>query len=287
VLPERLIGAMSFRRLTVVKANLLLGSSALCAALMGLTAANAADLPTRKEAPVYVAPILAYNWTGFYIGANLGVSFSNGSSNLVGSPAFLTLAGIAGIPTSGYGNNTAGFFGGAQAGYNYQINQAVIGAETDFQWMSANPHGSVTSVGAGGLTNVTTDVSARMNWLGTTRLRLGFLPTDRFLVYATGGLAYGGGSYNASVVGTGAAGTDSWVGSNNASRVGWTIGGGGEYAITNNVTLRGEYLYYNLGKASTTTVANGNAAADFPGLYAVTSTQVQGSILRAGINYKF
>ena len=189
----------------MVKANLLLGSAALSAALLGLSAASAADLPTRKEAPVYVAPVPVYNWTGFYLGANLGASFSNGSTNIVGSPAFLTaIVNPLGIPTSGYGNNAAGFFGGAQAGYNYQINQAVIGAETDMQWMSANPHG--TSVSAGvlpGVGTVTTSVSARMNWLGTTRLRAGFLPMDRFLLYVTGGLAYGGGSYNASITGTG------------------------------------------------------------------------------------
>ena len=272
----------------MVNNKLFLGAAAFAVASLALSTAMAADLPTRKDAPIYVPPAPVYNWTGFYIGANLGASFSNGSSNLVGSPAFLALAGVAGIPTSGYGNNTAGFIGGVQAGYNYQINQAVVGVETDFDWMTANPHGTVTSVGGGGLTNVTTDVSARMNWLGTTRLRVGFLPTDRFLVYATGGLAYGGGNYNASIVGTGPSGIDTWTGANNASRVGWTIGGGGEYAITNNVTLRAEYLYYNLGKASNTTVANANAGIDFPAnVYAVTSTQVQGSIVRAGVNYKF
>ena len=267
------------------KSNLLLGSAALSAALLGISAASAADLPTRKEAPVYAAPILAYNWTGFYVGANLGVAWGAGSSQIVGNPAFATLAAAAGIPFSGYGNNNAGFFGGAQAGYNWQFNPSIVaGAETDFQWMSNNPHGTFTGPGGGGLTVVTTDVSARMNWLGTTRLRLGFLPIDRYMIYVTGGLAYGGGSWNASVVGTGPGGTDSWVGSNNASRVGWTIGGGGEYAITNNITLKGEYLYYNLGKATTTAAFTG---ADYPGTNAIVSTQVEGSIVRAGINYKF
>jgi outer membrane immunogenic protein len=262
------------------------GAAAFAVATLALSTAMAADLPLRKEAPMYVPPMVpTYNWTGFYLGANLGVSFSNGSSNLVGSPLFLALANTVGIPSSGYGNNTAGFFGGAQAGYNWQLNQAVVlGAETDFQWMSANPHGSVTTVGVLPLTAVTTDVSARMNWLGTTRLRLGFVPIDRYMIYVTGGLAYGGGSWNASVVGTGAAGTDSWVGSNNASRVGWTIGGGSEYAITNNISIKGEYLYYNLGKATTTAAFTG---ADYPGTNAIVSTQVEGSIVRAGINYKF
>jgi outer membrane immunogenic protein len=274
--------------------KLFLGAASFAVAALALSTAIAADLPTRKDAPIYAPPLSpAYNWTGFYLGANLGVSWSNGSSSLVGSPNFINnIVTPLGIPTSGYGNNTAGFFGGLQAGYNWQLNQAfVLGAETDMEWMSVNPHGTFVSPGplpGGGAGAVVTNASARLNWLGTTRLRAGILATDRFMLYVTGGLAYGGGSYNASVTGVGLGGAAaSWVGSNNASRLGWTIGGGGEYAITNNVTLRGEYLYYNLGNASNTTVANGAAAALFPNTYAVTRTQVEGSLLRAGINYKF
>ena len=272
----------------MLRNTLTLGAAAFVVASLGLSGAMAADLPTKKEAPAYIPPVPVYNWTGFYVGANLGVNWANGSRTITGSPLFLTgVVGPLGIPTSGYGNNKAGFFGGVQAGYNYQVNSAVFGAETDIQWTALNGNGTYTSAQpVGTLGNVTTSVGARMNWLGTTRLRAGFLPTDRFLVYLTGGLAYGGGNANATVSGNGPLGAV-WTGSTSTTRIGWTLGGGGEYAITNNVTLRGEYLYYNLGTQNNTTTPNAIAAANFPNVYATTSTQFQGSLIRAGVNYKF
>jgi outer membrane immunogenic protein len=85
-------------------------------------------------------------------------------------------------------------------------------------------------------------------------------------------------------------GTDlAWYGSNSPTKVGWTIGGGVEYAITNNISLRAEYLYYDLGKQ--TTIAAPNAAVlatpALNGVYLTTRTQFDGSIFRIGANYKF
>jgi len=272
----------------MLKTTLTIGAAAFALASLGLSGANAADLPTKKEAPAYIPPIQVYNWTGFYVGANLGMNWANGSRTINGSPAFITNVAIPlGIPTSGYGNNKLGFFGGVQAGYNYQVSSAVFGAETDIQWTALNGNGTFTSAAVlPGLGNVTTSVGARMNWLGTTRLRAGFLPTDRFLVYLTGGLAYGGGNANATVSGNGPLG-GVWTGSTSTTRVGWTLGGGGEYAITNNVSLRAEYLYYNLGTANNLAQPNAATAAAFPNAYVSTSTQFQGSLIRAGVNYKF
>ena len=71
------------------------------------------------------------------------------------------------------------------------------------------------------------------------------------------------------------------------SRVGWTIGGGVEYAITNNITIKGEYLYADLGSSKFTTTPNGFAAANFPGVVASGKIDWNASIFRAGVNYKF
>jgi outer membrane immunogenic protein len=78
-----------------------------------------------------------------------------------------------------------------------------------------------------------------------------------------------------------------WHGAPSSTRVGWTIGVGVEYAITDNITLRGEYLYYNLGSSNLATVPNLAASAFFPGVYATARYNYDGSILRVGMNFKF
>ena len=106
------------------------------------------------------------------------------------------------------------------------------------------------------------NAKANLDWLGTTRARLGFVatPDNRLMFYATGGVAYGGGS--ASYSAFDATNDLFWTGNPSSSRVGWTIGGGVEYAITNNITIKGEYLYYDLG--STNFRLSRNAAAFAP-----------------------
>ena len=255
--------------------------------IVGLSAANAADLPTRKAAPepVYAPP--PYSWTGFYVGVNAGGIWGSGSTNVTGSPAFIGL-GPALVPSSFNSSSSGAFVGGGQIGYDYQVGAGVFGVEADIDGTSLNKSGGFTSIrtlGAGGPT-LTTSASARLNYLGTVRARIGFTPWDRLLIYGTGGFAYGGAHTSGSVVanGTGLV----WTGSDNPVRAGWTIGGGLEYAITYNIALRAEYLYYDLGKQSTTTAGNAAAvAAVGNGLFLATSTQFNGSVARVGVDYKF
>ena len=132
---------------------------------------------------------------------------------------------------------------------------------------------------------------ASLDWLGTTRARLGFVatPDNRLMLYATGGVAYGGGSANFSVYD--AQNNFLLTGNPSSSRVGWTAGAGAEYAITNNITIKGEYLYVNLGSNSFSTPAAtfpvASNLAGFDGLYATGKINYNASIFRAGINYKF
>ena len=86
-------------------------------------AALASDLPTK--APVYKTAIAAppYNWSGFYVGANFGGAWTNGSLNIPGN--------------NFYGGITE-LIGGVQAGYNFQAGQLLLGVEGDFDWATFN-----------------------------------------------------------------------------------------------------------------------------------------------------
>ncbi|MDB5551830.1 MAG: outer membrane protein Omp31 precursor [Rhizobium sp.] len=216
------------------------------AALLGTTAlAAAADLPSRgyAPAPVYAAPI--FTWTGFYIGVNAGYGGDKNSYSING------LGNIASI-TSG------GFIGGGQIGYNYQFlgTAFVLGLEADLQ--ATNIEGKVTILGLG--------IGSKLDYLGTVRARLGYAFTDRALIYATGGLAYGR-------VKTNIANIISFGGTN----TGWTAGAGIEYALTQNWSLKTEYLYVDLGSKSSF-LGLGNLSV---------GVKNHEHIVRAGLNYRF
>lgn len=227
-----------------MKKYLLSGVAAL--GLLAAGAASAADLPSRKgpvEAPIY-APM--FTWTGFYVGANAGYAWGQIDSTGLGVLNF---------------NDPDGFTGGGQIGYNYQMGQFVLGLEADFQ--GADLKASVFAPGAGIIS-----ASNEINWWGTVRARAGYA-FDRFLPYVTGGFAYGNVKNSLT--------TPVGVFSNDNTQYGWTIGGGLEYAFTNNLTAKIEYLYVDLDKESVTVpggVFNANVETKF-------------SVVRAGLNYKF
>jgi len=259
---------------------------------VGTVAAQAADLPTRKEAPapVFVPP--PFTWTGFYVGVNAGgiaPSGGRGASLLDTNPA--TSGFLSADFPGGLGSQSVGFLGGGQAGYNWQTGAFVLGVETDFDGStlskSFNNIGS-PFIGPGGLSDsLTVNGKTSLTWLGTTRGRVGFVatPDNRLMIYATGGVAYGGGNSQFSVFD---ATTGSiFSGNPSSTRVGWVIGGGVEYAITNNITIKGEYLYADLGSSNFTSAGNGFAAANFPGVTVNSHFDYNASIFRAGVNYKF
>jgi outer membrane immunogenic protein len=178
-------------------------------ALAGGTAA-AADL---SVAPIYKAPPLvaapAYNWSGFYLGANGGGAW-----------------GTSGWDSAGSFNLSGGVAGGT-LGANWQVGQIVLGAEGDADWSSLK--GSTTSAGC------PAGCSTSNDWLSTVRGRVGYA-FDRVMPYVTGGLAVG--DIKASTPGF------AGVSQTNA---GWTAGGGLEVALTNNWTAKAEYLHVDLG----------------------------------------
>jgi len=193
---------------------------------------------------------------------------------------------------------------GGQIGYNYQFGQGVVGLETDLSW--SNIHGSSTQAGLApvvGFPGISIGATAatdqRLSYFGTLRGRLGFLPLNPLLVYVTGGLAYGEVKSSTTVaevcnpdpVTCGGQTFVAATGSTSATRTGWTAGGGLEYAIATGWSVKGEYLYYNLGSSSygLTPLTSTNILGQLFTAVATTSTTTdfKGSIVRVGLNYKF
>jgi len=201
---------------------------------LGVVGAQAADL-TYEPAPVAAAAPAAFNWTGFYLGVHAGAAMFDGDYN--------------------YGDyqpsdDNTGFIGGVQAGYNWQFDNIVIGAQTDFAYTSAKI--SDDFVGA----------ENKLEWLGSTTARVGYA-FDNLLVYGKGGVAYGQSKIE-----------DTLFNMNDSQwHVGWTAGVGAEYAFTQNITGLLEYNYVDLGSQD---YFNDAVSAD-----------LTTNVIKAGLNYKF
>lgn len=220
-----------------------------------------------------------YDWTGFYVGLNAGVGINHSEYSLKPSGFF---AGDPDNPLrSDFGDfDEAAFTGGAQVGYNYQSNNFVVGVETDFNYNGVDESHHVNRpLSAPLVGRFIHNVTQEVNWFGTLRARLG-VATDGWLIYGTGGLAYGHIDSRSGVLFTSAG--DLYQGSQSTTRVGWTIGAGTEYAFSNNWSAKMEYLYVDLGDHSYT---YGNQL--FPGYTYTTDLETREHVIRLGINYKF
>jgi outer membrane immunogenic protein len=253
----------------------------LAAAASVATSALAADLPARTytKAPVYVEPV--FDWTGFYVGGNVGYSWGRSSDTSTATNGAATTF----VTTSGK-SNLDGVVGGGQIGYNWQIQNWVWGLEADIQGTGEKgsrdficPAATCLPPAALARPDLAATLSQKIDWFGTVRGRVGVLATPKVLLYATGGLAYGEVNSGETI------GTQAGF-SNSTTNVGWTVGGGIEGAIGGNWTAKLEYLYVDLGHAS------GSFATTFTALRGgvITSnynSHVTDNILRVGVNYKF
>jgi outer membrane immunogenic protein len=192
---------------------------AACSLASFAASACAADLPARVEAVAPVAYVPMFSWTGFYLGGELGWIQTNpeytAGALLLGTPFVVSSA-----------TEKNGLTYGLLGGYNYQVGRLVLGVEGDFVgW----------TVGKIRYTAVTGDfVTAHSKWGGSIRGRLGYA-ADRALFYVMGGAAFV--SNETSIPTTGISIGD------DGTRLGWTVGGGLDYAITNNWFTGIEYRY--------------------------------------------
>lgn len=232
----------------------LFAATALSALLAFTGSASAAD--------VAVDPV-AYDWTGPYIGIQGGYGWGDTEPTFEG--------GI-------FSNNSAevdyeGFIGGVEAGYNWQSSNLVLGIEVDGSFSDID--GDELSTSATGRPCIIPGqgCSADVDWLATGRLRLGYA-IDRLMPFITGGIAVGG------VKGTFDSPGNACNCDVDDTTVGWTVGGGVEWAVDDSWSIKAEYLYVDLGKPS----IDGDNTLFTPG---VGTDNYDFSIARLGVNFNF
>ncbi len=212
--------------------------------------ASAADLgPYRggsiKDAPAPYVEKRAFNWTGLYVGLQTGYTWGNTDAT----------GAVLGANQS-YGYDTTGWVGGGHAGYNWQMQNLVVGIETDIE---------AASLGGDGRSALGLRHETDLNWIGSTRGRLG-LAYDRTLFYATAGWAYGDVKVSNAVA------------SFSEVRNGWTAGVGIEHAYSERMSLRLEYRYTDLGSTNFASGAGGGTTD---------KSEVDFHAVRAGVSFKF
>jgi outer membrane immunogenic protein len=235
--------------------NILIGTVALSA--LGLAnVASAADLPV-KAPPI--VPVV-YNWTGCYIGANAGWKWARFNESVTTAAGSVVIPGIGLVPFPAgevdldHPTASSGVVGG-QVGCRWEnAEHWVFGIEGDFDWTNLHATATNTAPATTGVFPGDT-FDNRMRWEGSGRVLLGH-SFDRWLVYATGGIAFSRVDMSANfipvtvngLVFPGASGSDS------KTLVGGTVGLGTAYMLTRNWEIGAEYRYtfyaqsdYNLG----------------------------------------
>ena len=299
---------------------------ATCAvAVSGLlgTSAFAADIAVKG--PPVPPPAPVYNWTGWYVGLNAGASFGHAQTDFNVAPftfsekaapaTFITFPGVSFSDSA----QPDGFMGGGQIGYNWQFSPVwVVGVEADFQGalerdninfshpLNENPILSTASPGITATSTAFTDVTTKIEWFGTARLRAGYVwGNGNVFSYLTGGFAYGKvdieGTNTVSGVLHSLSGPEAFFinqsfGHNNVN-TGWVAGYGTEGVIdfwgARNWTWKIEGLWMDLGHLDTTGVTTGANVAppgtdlNLTGGQVTTHSHFTDGILRGGLNYKF
>jgi len=233
------------------------------------------------------APAANYNWSGGYVGGNLGYGWGTGGDPSMsfidtsgfGLTHFIELGGVAPI-----GVDPKGVIGGVQFGYNWQVSpHFVLGVVTDFQGSGVKGTGTyfatpVAQADLGG--SATSTLENRLDWFGTVRERFGWAQQN-WLWYATGGFAYGEIKDNLTFASTS---VEQAAGSQSALQPGWTAGAGFEYGWSQ-WSAGVEYLYVDLGSTNVTETFSGYPGAG--GDSVTMSNRNTFQIVRAVLNYRF
>lgn len=204
----------------------------------------------------------AYNWSGVYVGGQIGYVF-DGSADYEYEPDDPD----PDFNFYNYENDLDGFIGGIYAGYNYQFtNGIVLGGEADIVWGDVED----SSIAPGDdVFSASTDI----DWIGSARVRLGYA-IDRFLPYVTGGVAFSHFDFEELEFGD-------FYGEADGDLIGWTVGVGAEYAVTDNWIIRGEYRYTDFGEENFTSNVAGDVTDD------VYDVDIDIHDIRIGVAYKF
>ena len=237
------------------------------------------------------------DWSGFYLGGNVGAAITapdlrGGVADGPLATAYFNFASdIAQIDDAVKGTPLRGSFaGGAVGGYNVEVGNILIGIEAGANRFDGEAKRSVTDTYISLTTaQYTLTTTVKSNWIATLRPRLGWTH-DNWLVYVTGGLAVTQVDVDVDFSDTngitpgapGAAGSSS----NSAIKAGWTLGAGGEYALSPNWSLTGQYLFADFGSIDTSTLVT-NAIA--PGISSVidSKAELRTHLFLLGASYRF
>jgi outer membrane immunogenic protein len=248
---------------------------------LGSTAALAADLGARThtKAPEMMAAVS--NWSGFYIGGNVGYGWGQNDADF----NFLPSAFDFNANNDNLRVHPRGVIGGAQFGYNFQIGTNVLGFETDIQ--GADISGSATKQPTQffpvlPIPQALLVTDQKLSWFGTARARLGIAITPELLLYETGGFAYG--QVRATANSSFAATNFDNPAAVSRTKVGWTAGAGTEWMFARNWSAKAEYLYVNLGSTSAIGLESDAPTSGFGVRYTWKNRE---NIVRAGVNYHF
>ena len=265
--------------------------------------ALAADLPARVAPAPYVAPLPIFTWTGAYFGINAGAAFDNETRFGVVGNLPTDVGVINGNRPGTFKNSDDGFTAGGQVGYNYEFqgfggfggpgSGVVVGLEADAAYIDANNSGSFIG-NPDGRTPAANTFRSGIDFLGTVRGRLGYA-FNQFLIYGTGGFAYGDTTSRVNFYTAGNPNQLRFAGGKSDFETGYTYGGGIEYALptgsflnffkSSAVTLKLEYLRYELGNSSYAApyqLPNPTAGDQYN-----IRVKTEGNIARVGLNYKF
>lgn len=235
-------------------------STILCLAVISATTASAADVAQWPSISPLYGP--AVNWTGLYVGINGGYGLANATAS----------GSIPGFNVSA-SQDLSGAIGGGQVGFNWQTGATVLGIEADIQASGVEKDTVVCPASTCGGVDFT--LRNKVPWFATVRGRVG-LAVERFLLYATGGLAY---THLTSALSIPAAGATVDLATWSSTRAAWTAGAGIEFQVSRNWSTKLEYLYLDTGSFQTSVSALGVTLN--PTLH------VSEQIIRAGLNYRF
>lgn len=256
-------------------------TGAIIASMLAVGSAFGADLPVKAVIP---APV--FNWTGGYVGINLGYSW--GRESATGAVTGTSITGttvttLTPVPLYG-GGHLDGFIGGGQVGYNWQFGNWLVGLEGDLQGTGERKTYDVCTIVGCPVGSTVVRADYRLVWFGTDRARVGFVPSERLLLYGTGGLAYGGfrGEQFMPLF------VDPLFGTWSRVKAGWTAGAGVEAALGYNWSFKFEYLYFDYGNIGGPTATAQTVAGRTTNnlIYSFTS-RFTDNVVRVGFNYRF
>jgi outer membrane immunogenic protein len=272
-----------------------LAGAALAALSIG--SAVAADMPVKAIPP----GCPGCNWNGYYVGVNLGGGFAQGRGNdgisLTPAGTFAAVApGVANpISNTSYSESPAGFLGGGQIGYNWQMGHVVLGAEADWDLASQRDSVQVDNFIASSVVVAPASYGysdqEKIKWLSTVRARIGWA-NGWTLAYVTGGPAWGriDSNYTFATFGSGIFAPAAGAANFSTTKTGFAIGSGVETSLgwmgANHWSAKIEYLYVDLGTVRNAfSVPNGGVVGSTYGI--ASSAQIHDHLVRVGLNYRF